>query len=104
MAGTRTLVGLGCIVSLAAGVLAWWEDGKIEPTKGPKVLSPTKDAEPVENLDAQRLGQDISLTYIVIGDMKIQDNCFTAIDIWKFREFLIYGKPYLVFAVYALWK
>ncbi|KAI5262999.1 hypothetical protein E4T47_09131 [Aureobasidium subglaciale] len=43
--GTGTFIGLGCGVSLAAGVLAWWEARKIKLIEGPKMLSLPKEAD-----------------------------------------------------------
>jgi hypothetical protein len=49
--GTGTFIGLGCGVSLAAGVLAWWEGRKIKLIEGPKVLAPPKEADSLEQED-----------------------------------------------------
>ncbi|KAI4846431.1 hypothetical protein E4T45_07253 [Aureobasidium sp. EXF-8846] len=49
--GTGTFIGLGCGVSLAAGVLAWWEGRKIKLIEGPKVLETPKEADSFEQDD-----------------------------------------------------
>lgn len=36
--GTGTFIGLGCAVSLFAGIMCWWEGRKIKKIEGPKVL------------------------------------------------------------------
>lgn len=37
--GVGVFIGLGCAVSLAAGVMCWWEGRKIKLIEGPKVLN-----------------------------------------------------------------
>ncbi|KEQ95023.1 hypothetical protein AUEXF2481DRAFT_40289, partial [Aureobasidium subglaciale EXF-2481] len=43
--GAGTFIGLGCGVSLAAGILAWWEARKIKLIEGPKILALPKGVE-----------------------------------------------------------
>ncbi|THY12803.1 hypothetical protein D6D01_08510 [Aureobasidium pullulans] len=49
--GTGTFIGLGCGVSLTAGVLAWWEGRKIKLIEGPKLLATPKEADAFEQDD-----------------------------------------------------
>ncbi|GAB7355813.1 hypothetical protein MBLNU459_g6486t1 [Dothideomycetes sp. NU459] len=42
--GTGTFIGLGCAVSLFAGIMSWWEGRKVKIIEGPRVKTP-KDEE-----------------------------------------------------------
>lgn len=46
--GTGTFIGLGCAVSLFAGIMSWWEGRKIKKIEGPKVISKDEEEEEEE--------------------------------------------------------
>jgi hypothetical protein len=40
--GTGTFIGLGCGVSLLAGLVTWWEGRKVKKIEGPKIKGDTE--------------------------------------------------------------
>lgn len=47
--GTGTFIGLGCAVSMFAGIMSWWEGRKVKKIEGPRVKRKEEDVENPES-------------------------------------------------------